>query len=367
MPAWASSSATRSRRVSCAGLRRGGRPERAPDQEQARARRAGRRARPSAVVPVERREQPGQVVAGALEALGVRRPAVGADEPARRGWRTRRRSRRRRPRRGRGPRRSPAPRGGRRARWRSCTTRSMQPATVGTTNAWPTFSPASSGSVHILVTASRAELAWMVHMPGRPEFSAMSRSRLSSWRTSPTMMRDGRIRSASLTSRRSLISPVPFEAGLPALHRHHVGQRDLELEDLLAGHHPLPGRDRGGQAVQQRGLAGLGAAGHEHVEPAGDGRLEEAGRLPGERAELDEVVEVGRAHDELADVDRPVLAGDVGDRDVQPAAVGEHRVDERASRGPPGGPRTSASSRPGRGPRRRSGSWWSARGRRGGR
>ena len=53
----------------------------------------------------------------------------------------------------------------------------------------------------------------MVHMPGRPEFSAISRSRLSSCRTSPTTMRDGRIRSASLTSRRSLISPVPSRLG----------------------------------------------------------------------------------------------------------------------------------------------------------
>jgi len=32
-------------------------------------------------------------------------------------------------------------------------------------------SPASSGSVHILVMASRAELAWTVPMPGRPGHS----------------------------------------------------------------------------------------------------------------------------------------------------------------------------------------------------
>ena len=89
----------------------------------------------------------------------------------------------------------------------------MQPATVGTTNACPTFSPASSGNVHILVTASRAELACTVHIPGSPELSAISRSRLSSCRTSPTTIRDGRIRSASLTSRRSLISPVPSRLG----------------------------------------------------------------------------------------------------------------------------------------------------------
>lgn len=41
----------------------------------------------------------------------------------------------------------------------------------------------------------------------------MSRSRDSAWRTSPTMIRDGRILSASLTSRRSGTSPVPSRLG----------------------------------------------------------------------------------------------------------------------------------------------------------
>lgn len=57
-----------------------------------------------------------------------------------------------------------------------CTTRSTDEATVGTTNAETTFSPARSGRVQSFVTASRAELAWTEHMPGRPAFSARSRS-----------------------------------------------------------------------------------------------------------------------------------------------------------------------------------------------
>jgi hypothetical protein len=52
-------------------------------------------------------------------------------------------------------------------------------------------SPASNGSVHILVSASRALLAWILHRPGEPELSASSMSRLSSRLTSPTMMRYG--------------------------------------------------------------------------------------------------------------------------------------------------------------------------------
>lgn len=50
---------------------------------------------------------------------------------------------------------------------------------MGTTNRGLTFSPANSGKVHILVIASRAELACRVHMPGSPEFRAINRSRLS--------------------------------------------------------------------------------------------------------------------------------------------------------------------------------------------
>src|SRR6185312_12178007 len=43
-------------------------------------------------------------------------------------------------------------------------TRSTLAATVGTTKRADTFSPASSGNVHILTNASRAEFAWRVHM-----------------------------------------------------------------------------------------------------------------------------------------------------------------------------------------------------------
>src|SRR3712207_97517 len=62
-------------------------------------------------------------------------------------------------------------------------------------------------------TLFRSELACSVHMPGSPELSAISRSRHSSWRTSPTTIREGRMRSASFTSRRSGISPVPSRFG----------------------------------------------------------------------------------------------------------------------------------------------------------
>ncbi|GAA2141661.1 hypothetical protein GCM10009825_30400 [Arthrobacter humicola] len=45
----------------------------------------------------------------------------------------------------------------------------MQDATVGTTKALEMLSPASNGSVQIFVTASCAEFAWTVHIPGSPD------------------------------------------------------------------------------------------------------------------------------------------------------------------------------------------------------
>ena len=76
---------------------------------------------------------------------------------------------------------------------------------------------------------------------------------------------------------------------------HPVGVGEAQLEDLLGADHPLAAGDRGGQAVQHRGLAGLGAAGDQDVEPGPHRRLEERRRLRGQAAELDQVVQPGGA------------------------------------------------------------------------
>jgi hypothetical protein len=72
---------------------------------------------------------------------------------------------------------------------------------------------------------------------------------------------------------------------------------------------------------EQRRLTGLSATGDQHVEPGGDGGLEEAGRLTRERAERDQLVERVRLQHELADVDRHVAPGDVRRRALQSAVL----------------------------------------------
>src|SRR5450756_207568 len=51
-----------------------------------------------------------------------------------------------------------------------------------------------------------------------------------------------------------------LEAGLTALHRGNVAQRDLQLEDLLTGDHPFTRGDCRRQAVEHGRLACLGAS-----------------------------------------------------------------------------------------------------------
>ena len=122
--------------------------------------------------------------------------------------------------------------------------------------------PASSGSVDNLPRASLALLAWMVHIPGSPLFKAISRSRDSASRTSPTTSRSGRIRSASLISRRSVISPVPSRLGWRHCMATVSRRTEGELEDLLDRHDPV------GRCGTQR--SARSAASSCHLGGAGD-------------------------------------------------------------------------------------------------
>lgn len=120
-----------------------------------------------------------------------------------------------------------------------------------------------------------------------------------------------------------------LQPGLPGLHRDPVGVGEAQFEDLLRTHHPLTPGHGGGEAVEHGGLAGLGAARDEDVEPGPHRRLEEAGSLGRQAAQRDEVGQPVGAQQELADVDCGEAAGDAFEDDVETVALGEHRVDER--------------------------------------
>ena len=99
--------------------------------------------------------------------------------------------------------------------------------------------------------------------PSWPVFMACSMSRASPPRTSPTMIRSGRIRSELRTRSRMVIAPLPSDVRRSGLQPDHVLLAERQLGGVLDRDDPLPRRDELRQRVQQRGLARGGAAGDD--------------------------------------------------------------------------------------------------------
>ena len=59
-----------------------------------------------------------------------------------------------------------------------------------------------------------------------------------------------------------------FEVGRPRFQAHHVRLLQLQFGGVFAGDDALVVVDELGQTVEQRGLAGTGAAGHQRVDAA---------------------------------------------------------------------------------------------------
>ena len=192
-------------------------------------------------------------------------------------------------------------------RW---TTRSSDAATVGTTNRAEMFSPASSGSVHVFTSASRALLACSVHMPGSPALSASSRSRHSSDRTSPTMIRLGRIRSASLTRSRSRISPVPSSPDCRVCIGTQSGCANRSSKTSSADTTRSPPGMAAAKQLRSVVLPVWVPPATRMLSPGAHRGLEERRCPRRQAAELDQVGEPRGAQHELADVDRAEAPAD---------------------------------------------------------
>ena len=142
-------------------------------------------------------------------------------------------------------------------------------------------------------------------------------------------MRSGRIRRASLTSRRRRTSPVPSRLACRVCIETTSGSGTLSSKTS--------------SQVTTRSRAGIAAARQLSkvvfpawvppatmmLRPARHCGFEEVSRGPGHRLQRHQLVQRRRSEDELADVHRPMNSGDVRDHHVQTAAVGQHRVDER--------------------------------------
>ena len=116
--------------------------------------------------------------------------------------------------------------------------------------------------------ASSGELAWHVDSePSWPVFIAHNMSTASGPRTSPTMMRSGRMRSALRTSCRIVVAPTPSAVAGRASRRTTwaTGRRSSAVSSTVTIRSPS-GRSAA-EGVEHGGLAGAGAAAHDHVRP----------------------------------------------------------------------------------------------------
>src|SRR5260370_4905696 len=124
--------------------------------------------------------------------------------------------------------------------------------------------------------ASRGLFAWNVVIePSWPVFMACKISSGSSLRTSPTMMRFGRMRRLLITSCRCMMAPLPSAFGRTAFQPYHVPLLQLQFSRVLNGDDPLLFGDVAGEHIQHRRLTGAGPAGHNNVETGFYGATEQ--------------------------------------------------------------------------------------------
>ena len=129
------------------------------------------------------------------------------------------------------------------------------------------FMPAMPIMFSSRVSASRGALAWIVVIdPSWPVFIACSMSTASAPRTSPRMMRSGRIRSALRTSARWVTSPLPSMLGGRVSRRTTCGCCSWSSAASSMVMIALLRRDVAGQDVEQRRLAAARAAGDQDVD-----------------------------------------------------------------------------------------------------
>ena len=179
-------------------------------------------------------------------------------------------------------------------------------------------------------SASRGVLAWTVVIePSWPVFIACSMSNASPPRTSPTMIRSGRMRSAVLDQVALDDLALALDIGRARFEPGDMGLLQLKLGRILDRHDPLAIVDERRHGVEHGRLARAGAARDQHVEPRRDDRLQHFRDLRRDRADLDQAGHADRGLGELADRQQRAVERQRRNHRVDAAAVGQARVDHR--------------------------------------
>src|SRR3954451_5037615 len=120
-----------------------------------------------------------------------------------------------------------------------------------------------------------------------------------------------------------------LDVGWPGFQPHHMRLLQLKFGGIFAGDDALIMLDELGQAVQQRGLAGAGAAGDQHVAADAADDLQDLGAFRRDRAELDQLVERQLVLLELSNGECGAVDRQRRNDGVDAGAVGETRVADR--------------------------------------
>ena len=120
-----------------------------------------------------------------------------------------------------------------------------------------------------------------------------------------------------------------FDVRRAGFQPHHMRLLQLKLGGVLAGDDALVVLDIVGQAVQQRGLAGAGTAGDQHVAADAADDLQDLRAFRRDRAELDQLVERQLVLLEFADGERGAVDRERRHDGVDAGAVGEAGVADR--------------------------------------
>ena len=179
-------------------------------------------------------------------------------------------------------------------------------------------------------SASRGVLAWTVVIePSWPVFIAWSMSKASPARTSPMMIRSGRMRSAFLTRSRWVTSPLPSmfggrvssrttccccswssaESSIVTIRSRSSMKADMAFSRVVLPE-PVPPEMR-------------------TLRRDADDRLQQLGDLDGDAADLDQPLHADRNPREFADREQRAVERQRRDDRVDAAAVGKTGVDHR--------------------------------------
>ena len=123
---------------------------------------------------------------------------------------------------------------------------------------------------------------------------------------------------------------LAFDVRRPRLEAHHVRLLQLQLRRVFDRDDALAAGDEAREDVEQRRLAGAGAARDDDVHARGDAALEEAQHRRGERLTRDQILGAEPVGAETANRHRRAVERQRRDDDVDAGAVLQARVDHRA-------------------------------------